>query len=135
MRQMPQKGVLMALVSEKENKLDFTILVHGAAAHGSTPHLGKDAIVAAAAIIQALQTLVSRVNNPLRPLVLALENVKAGKQFNIICDQVQLQGTLLGYDEELLAEMAEKLKRMAELTAETFACKSEVRFSSQGGIC
>ena len=73
MRQMPQKGVLMALVSEKENKLDFTILVHGAAAHGSTPHLGKDAIVAAAAIIQALQTLVSRVNNPLRPLVLALE--------------------------------------------------------------
>ena len=63
----------MGLRKDKAKEIDFTITVHGVSAHGSTPHLGKDAIVAASAVVQAAQTLVSRVNNPLRPLVLGLK--------------------------------------------------------------
>lgn len=125
----------MPLQPERENEIDFKITVHGVSAHGSTPHLGKDAIVAAAAVIQAAQTLVSRVNNPLRPLVLGFENVKAGKQFNIVCDKVQLMGTLRSYDDELLLDMVDKLKKLVRRTAETFGCSSELTLLPEGGAC
>ena len=48
----------MGLRKDKAKEIDFTITVHGVSAHGSTPHLGKDAIVAASAVVQAAQTLV-----------------------------------------------------------------------------
>lgn len=115
----------MAL-DEKKKHLDFTIIVHGVSAHGSTPHLGKDAIVAASAIIQAAQTLVSRVNDPLRPLVLGFEAVKAGHQFNIVCDEVKVNGSLFAYDEEYIFDMAQKLKQLAQKTAEAFACNADL---------
>ena len=115
----------MALQDEKKS-LDFTIIVHGVSAHGSTPHLGKDAIVAASAIIQAAQTLVSRVHDPLRPLVLGFENVKAGHQFNIVCDEVKLDGSLFSYDEEYIFDMVQKLKRLAQKTAEAFDCSADL---------
>ena len=63
---------------------DFSLTVRGTAAHGSTPHLGHDAIVAASAAIMNAQTLVSRVNNALNPLVVTFGKVTAGHQFNII---------------------------------------------------
>ncbi len=115
----------MALQDEKKD-LGFTIIVHGVSAHGSTPHLGKDAIVAASAIVQAVQTLVSRVNDPLRPLVVGFEAVKAGHQFNIVCDEVKLDGRLLSYDEEFLFDMVQKLKTLAQKTAEAFDCSAEL---------
>lgn len=86
-------------------------------------------------MIQAAQTLVSRVNNPLRPLVLGFENVKAGKQFNIVCDKVQLMGTLRSYDDELLLDMVDKLKKLVRRTAETFGCSSELTLLPEGGTC
>ena len=115
----------MALNEEKKN-LEFTIIVHGVSAHGSTPHLGKDAIVAASAIIQAAQTLVSRVNDPLRPLALGFDAVKAGHQFNIVCDEVKLNGTIFSYDEEYLLDMVQKLKRLVQKTAEAFDCNADL---------
>ena len=85
--------------------------------------------------VQAAQTLVSRVNNPLRPLVLGFESVRAGKQFNIVCDKVQLTGCLQAYDDELLMDMADKLKKLARRTAETFDCRSEMALLPEGGAC
>lgn len=125
----------MGLLKDTKKEIDFTITVHGVSAHGSTPHLGKDAIVAASAVIQAAQTLVSRVNNPLRPLVLGFESVKAGKQFNIVCDKVQLTGCLRAYDDELLMDMVDKLKNLVRRTAETFDCRSELTLLPEGGAC
>ena len=79
---------------------NFYLKIKGTSAHGSTPHLGKDAIVAASSIIMNLQTLVSRENDPLNPLVLTFGSVRAGKQFNIICDQVELAGTIRTFSPE-----------------------------------
>ena len=78
---------------------------------------------------------MSRVNNPLRPLVLGFESVRAGKQFNIVCDKVQLTGCLQAYDDKLLMDMADKLKKLARRTAETFDCRSEMALLPEGGAC
>ena len=73
---------------------DFSIVVAGTSAHGATPHLGRDAIVAASAITVQLQTVVSRVQDPLQPLKLVVRTVRAGKEYNIICGFSSSLGSL-----------------------------------------
>ena len=105
---------------------DFTLTVHGVSTHGSMPHLGKDAIVAASAIIMNLQTLESRVNNALRPLVITIGTVRAGGQFNIVADKVEMTGTIRTFDPENFRTMPISLKKLAEATAEALGCTAEM---------
>lgn len=69
--------------------------IHGRSAHGSAPDQGKDAIVAAAAIVMGLQTLSSRVNDPQNTFVLNVGMMNGGTQSNIITGEVELVGTTL----------------------------------------
>ena len=57
---------------------NFTIKIKGLKAHGAAPHLGHDAIVAASAVVMALQSFVSRENDPLNPLVLTVGKFHGG---------------------------------------------------------
>ena len=90
------------------------------------PHLGKDAIVAASAIIMNLQTLESRVNNALRPLVITIGTVRAGGQFNIVADKVEMTGTIRTFDPENFRAMPISVKKLAEATAEALGCTAEM---------
>ncbi len=101
---------------------DFTLTVHGVSAHGSTPHLGRDAIVAASAVIMNIQTLVSRENNPLHPLVVSIGSVRAGKQFNIVADTVVMEGTIRTFEQEVFRAMPKRLENLARTTAEALGC-------------
>ncbi len=103
----------------------FTIIVKGTAAHGSQPHLGRDAIVAASSIILNLQTLVSRINSPLHPLALNIGTVKAGTQFNIISDTVTLTGELYTSEQAQLDEYLPLLKDMTQSSAKALLCSAE----------
>ena len=105
---------------------DFTLTVHGTATHGSMPHLGHDAIVAASAVIMNLQTLVSRQHSPLRPLVVSIGSVRAGSQFNIVADEVVMKGTIRTFDRDLFASMPKRLEAMAKGTAEAMGCHVSV---------
>lgn len=69
--------------------------IHGRSAHGSAPDQGKDAIVAAAAVVMGLQTLSSRVNDPQNTFVLTVGMMNGGTQSNIITGEVELVGTTL----------------------------------------
>lgn len=69
--------------------------IHGRSAHGGAPDQGKDAIVAAAAVVMGLQTLSSRVNDPQNTFVLTVGMMNGGTQSNIIADEVELVGTTL----------------------------------------
>ena len=112
----------------------IAISVHGSSAHGSTPHLGKDAIVAASAIILNAQTLVSRVNNPLNPLVLTFSGVNGGTQFNIITDLVQMTAYLYAEAKEDLTAMQQQLAAICETTAAALGCTAELNFGEcEGG--
>lgn len=105
---------------------DFTLTVHGVSSHGSMPHLGKDAIVAASSIIMNLQTLVSRENNPLHPLVLTIGKIRAGGQFNIVADKVTMTGTIRCFDPELFKTMPKRMKALATTVAEALGCTIEM---------
>ena len=70
----------------------------GRSAHGSAPDQGKDAIVAAAAVVMGLQTLSSRVNDPQNTFVLTVGMMNGGTQSNIITGEVELVGTTRAFD-------------------------------------
>ena len=110
----------------------INISVHGSSAHGSTPHLGKDlgkdAIVAASSFILNAQALVSRLNNPLKPLVFTVSGVNGGTQFNIITDLVKMTAYLYAGDEENLKAAQPGLTAIAQSTAAAFGCTAEIEF-------
>ena len=108
---------------------NFTIKVRGLQSHGSAPQDGHDAIVAASAIVLALQTFVSRVNNPTNPLVLSVGKFHGGAMYNIICPEVELVGTIRTYSRELRKVMEAKLKQIIESTAAAHFCEAELIFS------
>ncbi|HXT05427.1 MAG TPA: amidohydrolase, partial [Roseiarcus sp.] len=82
------------------------IVVQGRGGHGAMPHLARDPIVAAAAIVLSLQTIVSRVIDPLEPAVISITSIHAGQAFNVIPDTVEMRGTF----RTLSDETAEKIK-------------------------
>jgi len=91
---------------------DFTLTVLGTACHGAKPHLGVDAIALTAQVIQALQTIPSRIINPTHPVVVTIGTIKGGYRQNIIADRVEMEGTLrtlYAADRRKGAKMIEKL--------------------------
>jgi amidohydrolase len=72
----------------------FTITVKGKSAHGARPQEGTDAVVIAAEIVAALQTVVSRATDPTDPAVLTVGTINGGTRRNIIAERVVLEGTV-----------------------------------------
>jgi amidohydrolase len=73
------------------------ITVRGVGGHGAYPHRTKDPIVLSAEIITALQTIASRENNPIDPVVITVGSIHGGTKHNIIPDEVQMQLTVRTY--------------------------------------
>lgn len=107
---------------------NFKITVEGTSAHGSAPHLGNDAIVAAASVIMNLQTLVSRVNDPLNTLVVSIGTVKGGQRFNIIGSHVEMEGTIRTYGREFRTTIKDRIEKIIGNTAEALGCKATLDF-------
>ncbi|MCD8221191.1 MAG: amidohydrolase [Clostridiales bacterium] len=103
----------------------FTIRVKGVSSHGSAPHLGHDAILAAAAVVMALQTLPSRSNNPLDSLVVTVGMMNGGTKQNIIADQVELVGTVRTFHKAFHESMPERIRKIAAQVAEGYGCTAE----------
>ena len=68
-----------------------TITIYGRGGHGAMPHNTIDPIVMAARTVMALQTIVSRENNPMDPVVLTIGSIHGGTQANVIPDEVTLE--------------------------------------------
>lgn len=118
-----QDGPLMASCD------NFKITVHGVSAHGSQPHNGRDAIVAASAIICNLQTIVSRINDPLNSLVVSVGTIKAGTQFNIITDTAVMEGTVRAHTTEARSLVEENMRRIVDATALAMGCTAEIEYN------
>lgn len=105
---------------------NFDILVHGRPAHGAYPHLSRDPILAAAAVIQGLQQLVSRRIDPMRPAVVTVGRVSGGDSHNAIPAQVLLQGTIRSYSKADRDLLHEEVRRISESVSTAFGCTASV---------
>ena len=112
----------------------FKLTVEGTSSHGSSPHLGHDAIVASAAIITALQTIVSRINNPLKPAVVTIGTIKGGQRFNIIANEVIMEGNIRTFDENFRKEIESHIREIAESVAKAHSCSAKLEYRYGTGI-
>lgn len=104
------------------------LTVRGKSSHGAEPHNSRDAIVAAGHIITALQTVVSRNVDPMESAVVSLGMISGGSRYNVICDEVKLEGTVRTFNPIISKMMPGKIKNIAESVAAAFGCECEVDY-------
>ena len=94
------------------------LTVRGEGGHGAYPHKTKDPIVLSAEIINALQTIASRENNPIDPIVVTVGSIHGGTKHNIIPDEVKLQLTVRTYKSAVRDRVLADINRIAKGCAE-----------------
>jgi amidohydrolase len=90
------------------------IKIRGLGGHGARPETTKDPIVVAAQVILALQTIASRENSPLDPVVVTVGSIHGGTKHNIIPDEVDLQITVRAYKEEVRKRVLASIERITK---------------------
>ncbi|HXM74161.1 MAG TPA: amidohydrolase [Chthoniobacterales bacterium] len=90
------------------------LTVRGIGGHGAYPHRTKDPIVLSAEIINALQTITSRENNPLEPVVVTVGSIHGGTKHNIISDEVKMQLTVRTYKSEVRDRVLAAIDRITK---------------------
>lgn len=104
----------------------FTIRVKGHGTHGSTPNKGVDPINAAAHIHIALQELQAREIRAGEVGVLTIGSIHGGSAFNVIPNEVKMQGTIRTYSKEIREMVIERMKEISESVAKAFRAQAEV---------
>ena len=90
------------------------IKIRGVGGHGAKPDTTKDPIVVAAEVVMALQTIVSRENSPLDPVVVTIGSIHGGSKHNIIPDEVKLQLTVRTYKDEVRKKVLAAIERITK---------------------
>ncbi|MDN5362491.1 MAG: hypothetical protein PWP70_1538 [Moorella sp. (in: firmicutes)] len=98
-----------AIMASADN---FTIKIKGRTSHGASPHLGADAIVAAAQAVLALQTIVARRLDPVQPAVLTVGTIHGGEKENIVAGQVTMTGTTRALNNVIRKQMEDSMRQV-----------------------
>ncbi|TVP46902.1 MAG: amidohydrolase [Halomonas sp.] len=98
----------------------FDITVTGRGSHGAMPHFSRDPVVVAGALIQALQSIVSRNINPHDPVVLSITQVHSGSAYNVIPQTATLSGTLRAFSDGAREQMRERMRTIAAGVAASY---------------
>jgi amidohydrolase len=104
----------------------FTVRIVGRGGHGAIPDVAVDPVVAAANIVNALQTIVSRNVAPLETAVVSVTNIHGGTAFNIIPPDVKLEGTIRTFDNGVRQRVVERFEQIARGVGEGMGCQVEV---------
>ncbi|WP_207458235.1 M20 aminoacylase family protein [Azospirillum sp. SYSU D00513] len=104
----------------------FDIRITGRGSHGAMPHASRDPIVAATALAQALQSVVSRNADPLKAAVLSITQIHSGSAYNVIPEEATLAGTIRFFDDAVGELVRARLRTIAAGIAESFEVRVEV---------
>ena len=105
-------GVTPGYTYANVDSVDVT--VRGVGGHGAYPHKTKDPVVLAAEMINAWQTIASRENNPLDPIVVTVGSIHGGTKHNIIPDEVKMQLTVRTYKSEVRDRVLKAIDQIAK---------------------
>jgi len=106
----------------------FIVEVVGRGGHAARPHQGKDAIVAGAAIVQALQAIVSREVRPGEAAVITVGRFDGGTGRNTLAERARLEGTIRCFDNELAFQLKTSLERTVQGLAAALGVEAIVNF-------
>lgn len=103
--------------------VELYIDVHGYGAHGASPHLGNDAVLASCALVSTLHTIVSRNLNPVQDGVITIGTINGGSAMNAIAEKVSLSGTLRAFNDETKELLVNRVREVCKGIAVTYGVK------------
>jgi hippurate hydrolase len=106
----------------------FDVTIEGRGTHGALPHHGIDPITTAAAVIQALQTIVSRNVDPLRAVVVSVTKIHAGDAYNVVPPRVELGGGIRSFEPETREFVRARVVEVVEDVARALGATGRVEF-------
>ncbi len=113
----------------------FYLTVHGKSSHGgASPHKGVDAIIIAAQIISALQSIISRNVNPFDGCVLTIGTIQGGTRYNIIPDTVVMEGTCRTLTTDLQKQVIDQITKIATGVAQSMGGTCDVDYRIGYGV-
>ncbi|MFP5020253.1 M20 metallopeptidase family protein [Pseudonocardia phyllosphaerae] len=107
------------------------VVVRGAGGHGSNPHTARDPIAAAAEMITALQTMVTRRFDAFDPVVLTVGVVAAGSARNVIPDTARFEATVRSYSAGHAALLPQLIREVCDGVAAAHGVRAEVTWADQ----
>ncbi|MBN2033449.1 MAG: amidohydrolase [Deltaproteobacteria bacterium] len=119
-------GVKAGTIMAAMNRFDIRIL--GSGGHGAMPHLCVDALEVATQVVNALQRIVSRHMDPLKPCVVTIGAFHAGKAFNIIPGEAELCGTTRTFDLEISNSWEERIRKIVKGVCDSMGARFELKF-------
>jgi hippurate hydrolase len=114
-----------ATMASSEN---ITITLHGVGGHGAMPHLAVDPVVAGAAIVMGLQTIVSRNVAPLQMAVITVGSFQAGKANNVIPQTATLELSVRSLDRDVRRLLNQRIEALVQSQAQSYGVRAEIAF-------
>ena len=106
----------------------FDIYIKGISGHGASPHKSIDPIIAGSMVVNALQTIVSRENDPLEPQVISVTAFNSGNSKNVIPETAHLEGTTRSFNNDLRSKYKSEMLRVLEGVAITTRAEIELDY-------
>lgn len=106
----------------------FSVLISGKSSHAAAPEEGIDAVTAAAQFISAIQTIVSRNTDPVKPAVISVGKVNAGTRYNIIAETCEMEGTCRTFDPEIRNLVAQRLQEILDGVCRMSGCTGQLKY-------
>jgi amidohydrolase len=108
----------------------FVIRIRGKKSHGAWPHQGIDTAVIASEAVLALQSIRSRRIDPLQPMVLTIGSIHGGNRFNILADEVVMEGTVRTLDEDVRGKVRGLMREVLEGVAKAHGATAELDYET-----
>ena len=106
----------------------FRVVIEGKGGHGASPHETVDPIVASSYIISSLQSIVSRNVDPMKSAVITVGKINGGTAFNIIPENVEFEGTVRTFDEDVHNLIEKRISELIENEAKAFGAKGKIEY-------
>jgi len=107
----------------------FDVKITGRGGHAAMPHKGADPVLAAAQIINGLQSIISRTLDPIESAVISVTIVKAGEAYNVIPETVTLGGSVRYFKSETQQCIKEKIEEVSKSIAVGMGCEADVNYT------
>lgn len=106
----------------------FDIEVKGRGGHGGMPQQSTDPIVAAAHLVSALQSIVSRAVDPVDAAVVSITRISSGHAYNVIPSDLHMAGSVRFFSDQVRDAVVSNMRRIVEGCAATFNLAASLEF-------
>ncbi|POM59824.1 Metalloprotease family M20D [Phytophthora palmivora] len=110
------------------HEVEFSIDIHGIGGHGSAPQQCVDPILAGSAVVQALQSVVSRSLSPMDTAVVSVTQFRGGDANNVIPSRVFLGGTIRDFDLQIAEKIKDRVAKLVHSTCSAYGATANVHF-------